>query len=69
MAEIVEGQRVSSSDYGRGTVAAVFGTEVQVLWDAPLLEGTTTRLFTHDRAFVERLTQLRSDDDGRESPA
>ncbi|GAB3829153.1 hypothetical protein [Kribbella italica] len=69
MGEIVEGQRVSSDDYGRGTVAAVFGGEVQVLWDSPLLEGTTTRLFTHDRRFIERLTQLRTDEEGREVPA
>jgi hypothetical protein len=68
MVEIVVGQRVTSGDYGRGTVAAVFGGEVQVLWDAPLLEGTTTRLFTHDRRFVERLTRLRTDEEGREVP-
>ncbi|MEV6286565.1 hypothetical protein [Kribbella sp. NPDC051770] len=53
--DIVEGLRVISSDYGGGTVAAVLGAEIQVLWDSPLLEGTTTRLFTHDRAFIERL--------------
>lgn len=67
--DIAEGLRVSSGEYGRGTVAAVLGSEVQVLWDNPLLEGTTTRLFTHDRVFVERLTRLRTDEQGREVPA
>ncbi|GAB3814829.1 hypothetical protein [Kribbella italica] len=57
-AQICIGQRVASGDYGRGTVVAVFGDQAQVMWDKPMLVGTTNRLFTHDRIFVERLTRL-----------
>jgi hypothetical protein len=57
------------SDYGRGTVVLLSGDELEVEWDKPFLEGTTTRRFDHHISFARWLTPLKVDDDGRETPA
>ncbi|ADB31735.1 hypothetical protein Kfla_2669 [Kribbella flavida DSM 17836] len=62
-------QRVNHCEYGRGTVVLFHGDLLQVLWDRPLLEGTSSRLMSHDASFVRQLTPLIVDADGREFSA
>jgi hypothetical protein len=52
------GMRVHSTDYGNGTVVAVYGAMgVQVHWDKEL-EGTHQHTLLHDRSYIERLERL-----------
>lgn len=58
LADVAEGLRVKSSDYGTGTVVAVLGIGIQIHWDTALIGTADTHLLTHDKSFVARLERI-----------
>lgn len=59
------GLRVSSADYGRGTIQAVGQSEMHIMWDKPFLPDSVVRLYGHDLSFAEQLTEVHEDEDGK----
>lgn len=55
------GQRVLSTDYGKGTVSGVAPPWVFIEWDKPFLPGAN-RLVAHETGFAERLEKLPPED-------
>lgn len=69
-APIKPGDRIRSTDYGRGTVVGigVGSREVHVQWDEPWLKGVALRVLIHDLTFIETQTEpIHEDTAGKNS--